>query len=105
MILYWLALLISFLVTALGQVIYKYYAMSGNIWHLLISVAFFTIAPFTSYIALQKIGIGLVFIGAAVSQILVLVLSRQFLREQISRDHIISMSLIAIGLVMYALGN
>jgi drug/metabolite transporter (DMT)-like permease len=102
---YWLALSISYIVTAFGQVIYKLYAHSRNVSHLIASVAFFVIAPFTSYIALQRLSAGTVFIGAATSQVLILIMSHYMLREKISRDHLISMGLILVGLGMYALGS
>lgn len=103
--LYWLALSISYTVTALGQVYLKMYAHTKNLWHFVWSVAFFIIAPFTSYVALQKISVGMVFIGAAVSQVLILILSKYTLKETLTKDHFISMALILSGLVAFALGN
>jgi multidrug transporter EmrE-like cation transporter len=102
---YWLALSISYIVTAFGQVIYKLYAHTRSLWHLAASIAFFVIAPFTSYIALQRLSAGTVFIGAAFSQVLILVMSRTMLKEEITMDHLISMSLILLGLLMFALGG
>ncbi|NOH04648.1 MAG: EamA family transporter [Chloroflexi bacterium] len=99
-----MALLVSYIVTALGQVIYKLFAHTRNKWHFLGAVAFFIIAPFTSYIALKRIEVGMVFIGAAFSQILIMLMSHYILRERITRDHLIATAFILLGLVMYAIG-
>ena len=105
MLFYWAALLISFTVTAFGQVTYKHFSKSQNKRYLILSVTLFAIVPFTSYIALQRFHIGMVYIGAAFSQILVLFLSRQLLHERLSKNHFISMGLILLGLIVYALGS
>lgn len=102
---YWLALTISYVVTAFGQVIYKLFAHTRNKWHFFWAIVFFIIAPFTSYIALKKIEVGMVYIGAATSQILILVMSHYILSEKITKDHIISMVLILLGLLSFSLGS
>jgi drug/metabolite transporter (DMT)-like permease len=101
---YWTALTISYVVTACGQVIYKLFAHTKNKWHFIWSIAFFIIAPFTSYIALKKIAVGMVFIGAATSQVLIMIMSHYILKEKITKDHLISMALILLGLMAYAMG-
>ncbi len=105
MLIYWLALSVSYIVTAIGQVIYKMYAHTKNPWHFFWAVAFFIIAPFTSYIALQKLSVGMVFIGAAFSQVLILIMSKYTLKETLTKDHFISMTLILLGLFAFALGQ
>ncbi|MFZ5920177.1 MAG: hypothetical protein ACOYY3_03885 [Chloroflexota bacterium] len=102
---YWLALSVSYVVTAIGQVTYKLFAITKKWWHLFWSVAFFIIAPFTSYVALKKIPAGTVFIGAAVSQVLIMVMSHYTLKEKITRDHVISMAFILLGLFAFVLGS
>jgi len=102
---YWTALSITYVVTAFGQVILKLFAKTNNKWHLFWALAFFIIAPFTSYIALKKIGVGMVFIGVAVSQVLIVIMSHYILKEKISKDHVISMIFILVGLFAYALGR
>lgn len=102
---YWLALTITYIVTAIGQVTYKLFAKTKNLGHLIWSIAFFIIAPFTNYVALKRIPSGTVFIGAATSQVLIIVMSRYVLKEKISRDHIISMAFILLGLLAFALGS
>ncbi len=102
---YWVALSISYVVTAFGQVLYKLFAHTKDKWHFLWAVAFFIVAPFTSYIALKKIEVGMVFIGAATSQVLIMVLSHYILKEKITKDHIISTILILLGLFLYAIGR
>lgn len=102
---YWLALSISYIVTAIGQVTYKLFSLKKNWSYLFWSIAFFVIAPFTSYVALKKIPVGTVFIGAATSQVLIIVMSYYILKEKITRDHLISMAFILLGLFCFSLGN
>jgi|CXWL01.1.fsa_nt_gi drug/metabolite transporter (DMT)-like permease len=102
---YWAALSISYIVTAFGQVVYKLFAHTKNRWHFLWAITFFIVAPFTSYIALKKIEVGMVFIGAAISQVLIMVMSHYVLKEKITKDHIISTVLILLGLFLYAIGR
>lgn len=103
--LYWLALSVSYIVTAGGQVTYKLFALTKNWWHLFLSIALFIVAPFTTYIALKKFAVGTVFIGAASSQVLIMVMSHYILKERITRDHLISMVLILLGLLSLSLGS
>lgn len=102
---YWAALTISYIVTACGQVLYKLFSYTKNKWHFFWAIAFFIIAPFTSYIALKKIEVGMVFIGAATSQVLIMIMSHYILKEKITKDHIISTVLILLGLFAYAVGG
>jgi drug/metabolite transporter (DMT)-like permease len=102
---YWASLIICYVVTACGQVIYKLFAHTKNKWHFILAIAFFVIAPFTSYIALKKIEVGMVFIGAATSQVLIMIMSHYVLKEKITKDHIISTVLILLGLLAYAVGG
>ena len=103
MIIYWIALSVSFLMTAIGQVVYKLFAETHNKWHFIAAVSAFMVAPFTSFIALHGIDAGMVYIGAASSQVLILILSKYILLEEVSKDHVIAMGLILIGLITYAL--
>jgi multidrug transporter EmrE-like cation transporter len=102
---YWLALSISYIVTAVGQVTYKLFSLKKNWSYLFWSIVFFVIAPFTSYIALKKIPVGTVFIGAAIIQVLIIIMSYYILKEKITRDHLISMAFILLGLFCFSLGN
>lgn len=102
---YWIALSISYIFTAFGQVVYKLFAHTKNKWHFLFAVAFFVVAPFTSYVALKRIEVGMVFIGAATSQILIMIMSHYVLKEKITKDHIVSTILILLGLFLYAIGK
>jgi len=104
-LIHWLALSVSFCATALGQVVYKLFAKSHAMRHLLASGMFFVVAVFTSYFALRQIGVGVVYIGTALTQILVLILSKYVLQEHLSRDHFIAIGLISIGLAAYAVGG
>ncbi len=102
---HWIALSISYLVTGLGQVALKMFAKTPKLHYLFWSIALFVIAPFTTYVALRELSAGTVYVGAATSQIIVILLSRYALDETITRDHLVSMSLILGGLILFALGS
>jgi multidrug transporter EmrE-like cation transporter len=102
---YWITLSISYIVTAFGQVILKLYAYTKNKWHFIWAIVFFAVAPFTTYVALKKIPVGMVYVGAAVSQVMIIIMSKNILKEKITKDHVISMAFILLGLLGYALGN
>ncbi|MBM3703066.1 MAG: hypothetical protein FJW63_08810 [Actinobacteria bacterium] len=101
----WLALFLSYMTTAIGQVIYKLFNKTKNNFHLILSIISFGIAPFSSYIALKKLDLNLVYIGAAISQVLVLFLSGKILKEKINLDHIISIILILFGFLFISVGK
>lgn len=100
----WAALAVSYVVTALGQVTYKLYARTRQTRHAASAIGFFLVAPVTSYLALRRLPVATVFIGAATSQVLIMVLSHSFLRERITRDHVLSTVLILLGLAAFAAG-
>lgn len=100
----WIALGVSYVVTALGQVSYKLFARTRRYRHAAVGIGFFLIAPVTSYIALRRLPVSTVFVGAATSQVLIMVLSHHVLRERITRSHVLSTALILLGLLAFAAG-
>lgn len=102
MILHWFALGTTLIMVAVGQTFFKLFAMRTN-W-LLLGLAGISLitATLTNYIALQGLALGLVYMSTALTHLLVLLLSRVVLKETLTRDHAIAMSLIISGLIVYA---
>ena len=99
----WFALGGALLATAIGQVMFKlFFRRHRYIW-LATAIGFFAIAPVCNYLALQTLGIGMVYMSTALTIVLVVGLSRLILGERLSRDHGIATILIVCGVLIYAL--
>jgi multidrug transporter EmrE-like cation transporter len=98
----WLALVSALVLTAFGQMSFKLFFITRRYAALLTALVLFALAPVCSYFALRQLGIGTVYISTAVTQILVLGLSRLILKEQLTFDHLVAMVLITTGVVIFA---
>ncbi len=99
------ALALSLVATAAGQVLYKgFFAAAGKprrwLW-IAGAIACFLAAPVGSYLALLKLRIGMVYMSAALTHIMVVGASRALLREPLTRHHVIALVLIVSGVVLY----
>jgi drug/metabolite transporter (DMT)-like permease len=103
MILSWLGLFITVVTPGFGQVYYKLYFRTRKLSHLILSIAIFLTAPVGSYLALRHLSLGLVSMSTAITQIIVLVLARYLLKEEITRAHVAAMLVITAGVVIFAL--
>lgn len=101
MIGYWIALGVALTTTALGQVVLKIFAKTNRRLHFFVAIAFFVLAPCSSYFALRGLGIGTVYMSTSITQVMVLLLAWRLLQEQVTRDHLIAMALIIGGLILY----
>lgn len=102
MALSWIALVAALVLTAVGQMTFKLYFTDRKFSTLVAAVLLFISVPVCSYLALRNLGIGLVYMSTAATQILVLLLARVVLKEQLTRDHLIAVVLITAGVVLYA---
>lgn len=101
----WLFLGSALVTTALGQVTYKLYFRERQRRVLAMAIAFFCCAPPSAYLALRSgMEVGFVYVSTAMTHVLVLALSWRLLGEQVKRDHVIAMTFIATGLVLYGFG-
>lgn len=87
--------------TSVGHINFKlYYLRSKNIY-LVVSLFFFGMAPVLSFFSLIRLSLGTVYISTAFTQVLILILSKTILKENINKDHIISMFFIVFGIIIY----
>ena len=99
----WLALSGALLATAFGQLMFKLFFRGYRFIWLAAAIAFFCIAPFCNYLALQTLGIGTVYMSTAITIVLVVLLSRMVLGERLSREHGVATLLIVCGVLVYAI--
>ena len=102
MIVSWLALLGALCATALAQLFYKLYFSAHKRAYLVLSIGCFVAASLCAYLALKQLGIGMVYMSTALTQLMVAVLAWRVLGEPITRDHGIGLALIVSGIVLYA---
>ncbi len=100
---YMLGVIASLLLTAGGQVLFKRYYGSHRRLDLLAALAMFGLVPITNFIALRGLPFGFVYMSTAVTQVLVLVMSRMFLAERIHPKALPGVVLVVAGIIVYAL--
>lgn len=99
----WAALAAALLCTAFGQVFYKMFFTAKRRRYLAIAILTFVMIPPLSYLALRNLTIGLVYMSTALTQVMVLVMSRYMLKETITRQHMLASALLVVGIILYAL--
>lgn len=99
----WLELAGALVATAFAQLLYKVYFVRRQFRFVAAAILLFVIVPPLAYLALEHLSVGIVYMSTALTQIMVLCLSRLILKEPIGRDHWIAMTLIVAGVVLYGL--
>jgi len=100
---YWLALLSALLFASFGQIVYKLYANTSKIYYLALTIFFFILAPFFSYIAMKQISVDMVYMATSLNSLLILSLSALILKEHVNKRQILASLIIFLGVVIYAL--
>jgi drug/metabolite transporter (DMT)-like permease len=99
-----LYLLVALVGTAVAQVSYKLYVWrSRKLPHLIQALILFALAQVGFFLALTELEVGLVYMSTGLTHLMVMLLSGQVLKERITAHHWAAASLIAVGLVVYAL--
>ena len=101
--LYWVSLAGALSGTALGQVFYRYYFVDKRRSWLFLAILFFLVVPLFSYFALKGISLGTVYMSTGLTQVLILFLSKYFLKENIQVSKMLAVGVIILGVVVYAL--
>jgi len=99
---HWLALLMALIATAVAQLMYKLFYLKGNVRYVIIAIVLFVTTPAFAYLALKGLGLGVVYMSTAITQVLVLLLAYFFLNEEVNRVHIVAMLFIISGVIVYA---
>ena len=89
--------------TAFAQLSYKLYFVRGrSIRTLATALSLFVLAQVGFFFALTRLEVGVVYMSTGLVHMLVMALSRFVLRENVSRDHLLAVAMIATGLLIYA---
>lgn len=97
------SLAVALVCTAVAQLSYKLYFAAGRKLSVLVrALVLFGLAQIGFFVALTQLDIGVVYMSTGAVHVVVLALSRIVLREQVTKDHVIAIALIAGGLIVYA---
>jgi len=98
---YWAFAIAGVVLTALGHILYKRYSIGGSKIYLLLTAATFILIPVASFLALRGLTIAQVYLCAAMVPVITTFGARFFIKETITRHHIIGLGLITSGTVIY----
>lgn len=96
-------LLFALVFTAIGQLLFRLYYVRTKKIYLAAALGTFMTVPLFSYLALLNLTLAFVYMSTALIHVLVLIMSRVCLKEQLSTKQFFSMSLIIIGIVVFNL--
>lgn len=96
-----LCLAIALFATATGQLLFKMYYVRARKVFLFSALGTFIVVPAFSYLALLNLSLAAVYMSTAFTNVLVLVMSRVFLKESIAGRHLIAMGFIVAGIVIF----
>lgn len=89
--------------TATSQFLLKY-SLTHRRWpYLFCALLFFALVPLLSFFALKTLELSTVYISTALTQVLVLILARLGLKEEIQRQKIMGICLIVVGIIIFSL--
>lgn len=95
------SLAVALLATSIGQLLFKLHYQRPGSRYLYGALGTFILIPPVTYLALINISLAAVYMSTALSNILVLVMSRIVLKERITRRHAIAATLIIIGIIVF----
>lgn len=99
----WLFLAASIVVTVLAQLSFKNYYRRRRRMFLLCAITLFCLAVPCTYLAVRGLGIGRVYVGAALTYVLTPLAAARFFGEHLGRRHMLALGLILSGVVVYNL--
>jgi uncharacterized membrane protein len=98
----YLLLLAVLVATALAQVAFKYYHLSGRTRSLAVAIGLFVCIPPMSFVVVRELGVGRVYVLTSLSYGLVALLARQLFAERVSRRQVQGLVLITLGCLLYS---
>lgn len=99
----WFFLAATIVVTVIAQLAFKQHFRSGRRLYLAAAVALFCLAVLGTYLAARHLGIGRVYVGAALTYVLTPLAARRAFGEYLGRSHYVALVLIVAGVVVYNL--
>lgn len=100
----WLFTALSITLTAVGHMLYRYYAISKKLVYLGLTVLTFIFIPVSSYFALIELSLAEVYLCASMVPILTTFGAKFFLGETIKRNHIVGLFLTTTGVIIFLSG-
>ena len=89
--------------TALGQFFYKIFILDKKKFFFYLTVFTFIMAPIFSMLSLKYYSIDIVYMFTALTILLVVLLSRFFLKEKITKKQVLGIGFIILGVVLYGI--
>lgn len=97
----WLFLGITILATLTAQLAFKQYFLSRRKIFVPAAAALFCLAVVCTYFAVRSLGIGRVYVGAALTYVLAPLAARYAFDEHLGRGQFLALGLIVAGVVVY----
>ncbi len=91
----------SLLATAMAQVAFKYYHLSGRLRSLVIAIGLFVCVPPMNFLVVRELGVGRLYVFTSLSYALVAILGQRLFAETISRRQFQGLALITLGCFLY----
>ncbi len=99
----WVFLAITILATVAAQLAFKQYFLLRRALFLSAAVVLFCLAVLSTYFSVRELGIGRVYVGAALTYVLTPLAARRLFDEHLGRGHYVALALILAGIVVYNL--
>lgn len=99
----WIFLGVTILLTVVAQLAFKQYFRSGQRLFVAVAVVLFCVAVLGTYLAVRDLGIGRVYVGAALTYVLTPLAARRVFGEYLGPGHYLALGLIVAGVVVYNL--
>lgn len=97
----WLFLGVTILATVAAQLAFKQYFLSHRKVFVPVAAVLFCIAVVCTYFAVRSLGIGKVYVGAALTYVLAPLAAQRAFGEHLGRHHFLALGLIVAGVVVY----
>ncbi len=99
----WLFLGATVLTTVAAQLAFKQYHRGHRRLLLFTAIAMFTLAVPCTYLAVRDLGIGRVYVGAALAYVITPLVARRIFAEHLERSQLAALALILVGVIVYNL--
>lgn len=99
----WVFLAITILATVAAQLFFKHYFLSHRLAFLATTVALFCLAVVCTYLAVRALGIGRVYVAAALTYVLTPLAAKRLFDEHLGHSHYAALGLILSGVIVYNL--
>lgn len=99
----WLFLAATILTTVVAQLAFKKYYLSHRLVFVGAAITLFCLAVPCTYMAVRGLGIGRVYVGAALTYVITPLAAQRAFGEHLGRNHMFALGLILAGVIVYNL--